>query len=932
MKKMMICLLTFLLLNVVLCIAFAEIDTTGNYEYACNSNGTVSITKYLGNEENVMIPEILDGHEVVAIGSKAFSYCSAATIRIPSSVTEIGKFAFLGCSNLFYVEIHGDIQNYDGWLNRSITYAVNRGAQIEKVYNDGNIRNLQYVYLDENIGVINLNDYSYFLISDDTVMINGYDGKETDLYIPASISGHKVTTIGKNAFDSLNLTSVSIPDTVLEIRSEAFAYNNLTSVIIPNGVLKIGEAAFAFNNLTSVTIPDSVIEMDFSSFYTNGLNKEFIVSANNPKYEAIDGVLFDKATNALVRYPEGREDELYEIPDGIYSIGFGAFAYSNLLKSIVVSEGVMGIGESAFYGCESLMSVSIPESVTMIGDEAFYDCPSLTEVTICSTSIGNYLDFVFENGDNIVFIVQRCSEVAESCERYRCVYLDEIETDLKSMDYVYVLSDDWTAIIESYHGSETNLTIPNSLDEHQVTGIADWAFSGNSLLTSVEIPEGVTSIGNWAFAYCPSLTSIVIPESVASIGEGALNSCESLSSITIPESVTSIGNYAFVNNPALTKLAIFASIPNLDLSAIVSNPADIIFTVREGSELDLYCIEAGFERNYGDAVAIEEYINSEFAVIYYNENGEEFFPKILDDYSNDDISLEITYDEALFAQKFQWDTEGFTEDEMVNQLRVLCKKGDLIPTYPVPEKYGYLGKWVLGEKTDAGLIKISDEVPTIMGDEDVVLIPEYTIGSYTLKIVNNGVPAEGVKNEEDNVIFEITGEYCSLIEYPDNILPEMDEYYVFYSIYRDAESEGMIYNCGLPSTMPANNTTLFINYVHGYFIEYYITNDKGEKQEIYPHLRKELYHQVIDLYSQGNNSITLDDSVISTVVDEMYNAYVVAYIENNMQDYMRQFVLYGSDTGEFYAPDGFKWDLWDVEVPQCGDGMRFRLQAIPIDS
>ena len=53
-----------------------------------------------------------------------------------------------------------------------------------------------------------------------------------------------------------------------------------------------------------------------------------------------------------------------------------------------------------------------------------------------------------------------------------------------------------------------------------------------SLLTNIDIPDGVESIGDSAFSYCVSLTSITIPNSVTTIESSVFMSCSSLTSIT----------------------------------------------------------------------------------------------------------------------------------------------------------------------------------------------------------------------------------------------------------------------------------------------------------------------------------------------------------------------------------------------------------------
>jgi len=79
-----------------------------------------------------------------------------------------------------------------------------------------------------------------------------------------------------------------------------------------------------------------------------------------------------------------------------------------------------------------------------------------------------------------------------------------------------------------------------------VTSIGEYAFSGCSALTSVEIPSSVTSIGQSAFRGCSGLTSVVIPSRVTSIGKWAFFGCSGLTSITsYITDVFETGPYAF---------------------------------------------------------------------------------------------------------------------------------------------------------------------------------------------------------------------------------------------------------------------------------------------------------------------------------------------------------------------------------------------------
>ena len=96
-----------------------------------------------------------------------------------------------------------------------------------------------------------------------------------------------------------------------------------------------------------------------------------------------------------------------------------------------------------------------------------------------------------------------------------------------------------------------------------VTTIGDGAFSYCCSLTNVVLPNELTSIGTRTFYWCGNLHSVVIPNRVTSIGGGAFEGCKSLSVFTIPNGATSIGSNAFCECESLKEITIPASVTKI---------------------------------------------------------------------------------------------------------------------------------------------------------------------------------------------------------------------------------------------------------------------------------------------------------------------------------------------------------------------------------
>ena len=198
------------------------------------------------------------------------------------------------------------------------------------------------------------------------------------------------------------------------------------------------------------------------------------------------------------------------IPSSVLTIGNHAFYGCSALASINIPESVTAIGDSAFYGCSALASINIPEGVTSIGRYAFDGCSSLT---ICCQAQSNPSGWDKDWNPSYRPVVWGCIRAGnQDCFEYAVSSIEGVES----------------ATITGYAGSDTSITVPETIGGVKVTAIANSAFRGCASLTGIVIPESVTTIEDLAFEGCSALASIVIPNGVTSIGRYAFDGCSSL--------------------------------------------------------------------------------------------------------------------------------------------------------------------------------------------------------------------------------------------------------------------------------------------------------------------------------------------------------------------------------------------------------------------
>lgn len=363
-----------------------------------------------------------------------------------------------------------------------------------------------------------------------------------------------ITEIGKASFNGANkITGVEIPDSVTLISDYAFQYcksltkieipgtvkkignwwgnvngqifngcSNLKEVILEEGIEEISGRAFdscskvkewklpkslkrigpcAFRNISveEFNIPENV-ESIAATFISSSNLSRINVDSNNKYFTSVDGILFDKDSTRLIKYPENRDGNSYEVPNTVKTIDANAFISCKNLQTIVIADSVEKIGDSAFDGSK-LKTINLGGGITNISNKPFYGAWNLTNINVITEND----KYESENG---------------------------------------ILFNKGKTILIKYPPAIINgevYEIPNTVVE-----IGPQSFY-RSQIKNVIIPSSVKKIGSESFFQCYNLEEVNLPEGLERIEWRALCGCHKIKTIVVPSSVTFIDGGAFNN-------------------------------------------------------------------------------------------------------------------------------------------------------------------------------------------------------------------------------------------------------------------------------------------------------------------------------------------------------------------------------------------------
>lgn len=381
------------------------------------------------------------------------------------------------------------------------------------------------------------------------------------------LSNTKVTTIGMNAFNNCSsVVTIKLPDTLKDIGVKDVDFDRPADGAIDTGANglpgagitnKNGSEADTSDELnTEVSGPEAApAQVTENVFRGCGKLQGFVVNDTNPYFSVKDGVLFDKSGKKLIRYPVGRADAMYAIPEGTETIADAAFMMpatataTGALKTVTFPDSLQKIEDGAFrqssitsvklpnveYGkyvfdCSALQSVTVTDDLTAIPEKAFWGCDELASVDLGNvTTIG-------------VSAFERCA--------FTAIDLSKV-TEIGDYAFYFSKLKNVTVPAATKTGKGAFMNCPDLVTATVLGDTLDpyMFFYCTSLETLAA--ENITTIEPFALGYCVKLAELPVGK-VERIGYGAFRNCHALVNITLPATLKELGKYAFADCGGLT--------------------------------------------------------------------------------------------------------------------------------------------------------------------------------------------------------------------------------------------------------------------------------------------------------------------------------------------------------------------------------------------
>ncbi len=294
------------------------------FSYAVYEDG-IELTRYDGNGGEVVIPQSIDGYNVVKLGDALFSNREDITsIVIPEGVRELGYSVFCFCTRLSEIKLPNSLEV----IRSNALYGL---WGVHEVFIPENVYHIDGLTFGGWSGFdkINVSENNRWFCAEDGVLYNKSMTKL--LFYPAYKADKEFT----------------IPDTVTGLDIYAFDRPRY---------------------LEKLNIPASVSNIVTDQIF--GPVKEFTLDPANKNFTLYDGALFSKDMTSLIAYPAGSPREEWTVPASVKRLECGSISLAYNLRRINILQMPEYMGAVAIIDYQDLY---ISYNGTLYTPQEFYD-------------------------------------------------------------------------------------------------------------------------------------------------------------------------------------------------------------------------------------------------------------------------------------------------------------------------------------------------------------------------------------------------------------------------------------------------------------------------------------------------------------------------------------------------------------------------------
>lgn len=317
---------------------------------------------------DVIIPDMINGKNVLGIAEGAFSDMGITSVTIPDSVKDIGTNAFMQNPSLKRIVLPKDLVKISEF---AFFQCGLENVDFSKANN--------LTVIDNNAFARNKLTSVVFPKSLRTIGNKAFTTGSRDMPKIASVVFNEgLETIGENCFMYQGITKLILPNTVKDVKSNAFSENEIDDITFSNQLKKISANVFQGNKLEKLVIPDTVDTIDIFAFAGNQIS-DLTISKN-----------VTKIWNSAFYRNKLKE---VEIPASVEEIGGFAFSENELTK-VIFNEGLIKIDVGAFL-TNCLTNLNLPNSVQTIDSRVM----DQQKATGYYKKVGDKWEFDFNNLD-----------------------------------------------------------------------------------------------------------------------------------------------------------------------------------------------------------------------------------------------------------------------------------------------------------------------------------------------------------------------------------------------------------------------------------------------------------------------------------------------------------------------------------------------------